>query len=666
MTTKRAVTMKDLQNINVLNDPQLSPDGATFAYVRQYINEDEEYTSHLFVQSTVETTPNQWTFGKGRVSSPRFSPDGKWLVYVTAKTEKEKPQLYLLSLEGGEAKPLTQLENGVSQPIWSPDSKKILFSTSYKEKEIPSEMKENDEKKEKKKPEPLVVERLKYKSDAAGFLDGKRAQLAVYDLGTEQVTFLTNDDFDHSPSSWSPDSTKIVYSANKEGDDAIVSDLYLMELDTKISEKLTNSQGIFMSGNFSPDGTKIACFGNEREFAGASLIKLWLVDVHSKELTSVTKDWDVYLTDAAIGDIRSGHPNPGPVWSANGEKLYVTGSTEGNTNFYAIHLSGKVEELFIGQHHVYGYDVNTEENLAVLGVSSPTNPGDAFILNLESKEVIQLTALNKEWLSEVAVQEPEEIRCQSSDGWEVHGWVLKPYGYEEGKQYPAILEIHGGPHAMYGNTFFHELQLLAANGYMVMYSNPRGSHGYGQTYVNACRGDYGGMDYEDLMAFTDACLAKYPSIDKECLGVTGGSYGGFMTNWIVSHTDRFKAAATLRSISNWISFYGVSDIGYFFTEWEIGTDLLKDPEKLWQHSPLKYVNNIETPLLILHGEMDFRCPVEQAEQLFVALKHRGKDTRFVRFPNANHELSRSGPPYLRYARLEELTGWFDKHLKVEE
>jgi dipeptidyl aminopeptidase/acylaminoacyl peptidase len=165
------------------------------------------------------------------------------------------------------------------------------------------------------------------------------------------------------------------------------------------------------------------------------------------------------------------------------------------------------------------------------------------------------------------------------------------------------------------------------------------------------------------MSFLDACIDKYDAIDTERLGVTGGSYGGFMTNWIVSHNNRFKAAATLRSISNWISFYGVSDIGYFFTEWEIGTDVLKDPEKLWHHSPLKYVNNIETPLLILHGELDYRCPVEQAEQLFVALKHQDKETRFVRFPESNHELSRSGPPHLRFARLEELTGWFGKYLK---
>ncbi|MFA9557136.1 prolyl oligopeptidase family serine peptidase [Evansella sp. AB-rgal1] len=660
--TQRALTLEDLKKIHVVNEPQLSPDGATIAYVRQFINEKDEYTSHLFVQSAVEKQAKQWTFGKGRVSSPRFSPDGKRLVYVTAKGEKAKPQLYLLSLDGGEAKPLTELENGAGHPIWSPDSSRILFSTSFKENEIPGEEGKKEKKKDEKKPEPLVVERLKYKSDAAGFLDGKRAQLAVYDLGSEEVTYLTSDDFDHAASSWSPDGKSIVYTANKQGDDQLIADIYIMDVESKSSELLTNSNGMFYGGTFSPDGTTIACYGHEKEYAGATQSKLYLIDVATKEHSCLTYEWDVSLGDSAIGDIRSGHPTPGPIWTANQEKLYVTASTLGNTNFYSVDRKGKVEEVYAGSHHVYGYDINITENLAVLGVSTPTNPGELFIVNLETKEVVALTSENKKFLEEVHVQDPEELRVKTSDGWEVQGWVLKPYGYEAGKKYPMILEIHGGPHAMYGNTFFHELQLLAAKGYFVIYSNPRGSHGYGQTFVDACRGDYGGKDYEDIMEFTDAAIANYPEIDVDNLGVTGGSYGGFMTNWIVSHNNRFKAAATLRSISNWISFYGVSDIGYFFTEWEIGTDLLRDPEKLWEHSPLKYVNNIETPLLILHGEKDFRCPVEQAEQLFVALKHRGKDTRFVRFPNSNHELSRSGPPYLRYARLEELTRWFDKYL----
>lgn len=216
---------------------------------------------------------------------------------------------------------------------------------------------------------------------------------------------------------------------------------------------------------------------------------------------------------------------------------------------------------------------------------------------------------------------------------------------------------------MYGNTFFHEFQVLTAKGYAVLYLNPRGSHGYGQTFVDGCRGDYGGGDYHDLMAGVDHALDSYDWIDPEELYVTGGSYGGFMTNWIVGSTNRFKAAVTQRSICNWQSFYGVSDIGYFFTKGEIGAHMEEDPEKLWYHSPIRLVKNVETPLLILHGEKDFRCPIEQAEQLYIALKHQNKATRLVRFPDADHNLSRNGDPSMRMARLEQITGWFD-HYRV--
>jgi dipeptidyl aminopeptidase/acylaminoacyl peptidase len=208
----------------------------------------------------------------------------------------------------------------------------------------------------------------------------------------------------------------------------------------------------------------------------------------------------------------------------------------------------------------------------------------------------------------------------------------------------------------------HEFQMLAAQGYAVVYTNPRGGLGYGQQFVNACRGDYGGGDYRDLMETVDYALSTYEFIDETRLGVTGGSYGGFMTNWIVGHTDRFKAAVTQRSISNWLSFYGVSDIGYFFTEDQIGGNAWEDTEQLWKHSPLAYVGNVNTPLLILHGEQDLRCPIEQAEQLYIALKRRRQTTRLVRFPGANHELSRGGHPHLRVRRLEHIAGWFNEHL----
>lgn len=296
-----------------------------------------------------------------------------------------------------------------------------------------------------------------------------------------------------------------------------------------------------------------------------------------------------------------------------------------------------------------------------MAISTPTHPGDLYTLNLETGETQQITNINKKFAETHAFSEAEPLQIVSRDGWELHGWLMKPQGFKEGEKYPMVVEIHGGPHAMYANSYFHEFQTLASNGFAVLFINPRGSHGYGQQFVDAVRGDYGGKDYEDIMDAVDYTIETFDFIDASRLGVTGGSYGGFMTNWIVGHTDRFKAAVTQRSISNWISFYGVSDIGYYFTDWQIKADL-NDIETLWKHSPLAYVNNIQTPLLILHGEKDYRCPIEQAEQLFIALKVQKKETKFVRFPESNHELSRSGKPALRIERLNYINNWFLEYI----
>lgn len=664
MSTKRSISIHDLRKINVLNNPQLSPDGTTFAFTRQFITEEEEYTSHLFVQKMNEDKAEQWTFGDGKVTFPRFSPDGRWLVYVAKKPQDKHPQLYLISKSGGESKPITQLPEGASQPIWSPDSSKILFSTSFEKGQEPNsnDLATVSAEKESKKSKPLVVERLKYKSDASGFLDKKNNQLAYYDMREDNVHFLTDDNVDHEPSGWSPNGKTITYFSNKQGDEHIVSDIYVLDLETKEHKQLTDGRGMFTHATFSPDGSSLACFGHEKEYAGATHHKIWMIDMKTKKRTCVTSDWDVHVSDAMIGDIRSANPNPGPVWSLDNSSFYVLASEWGNTNLYNITLKGQVKPVTAGNHHVFGFSMEESSNQIILGISSPTEPGEIYSYKLDSNRLEKKTMMNESFLKSVEIQKPEEVLLKGSDGLPLQGWLLKPVGFKEGESYPGILEIHGGPHAMYGNTFFHELQLFAAEGYAVFYSNPRGSHGYGQSFVDACRGDYGGMDYDDVMTFTDTVLDNYSWIDQHRLGVTGGSYGGFMTNWIVGHTNRFKAAATLRCISNWTSFYGVSDIGYFFTEWEVGANFLQDPDKLWLHSPLKYVNNMETPLLIMHGEKDYRCPVEQAEQLFVALKQRGKNPRFVRFPEANHELSRSGPPHLRFARLEELKSWFNNYL----
>ena len=665
-SNKRALTAEDLTRIEVFSDPQFTPDGNNYTYVSTIINKDQEYESHVFHQNIQENHAKQWTFGNHKNSDLRFSPDGKKALFISARSGS--PQLWLLSMAGGEARQLTTFKHGVSSPAWSKDGNSIIFSTSLdsdddinNQTELTKEEKQKEQENIKKK--PLVVTRLKYKSDAKGFHDNKRTQLILFDVTSETFTQLTNHDADHVYQDISPDGQLILFTANlsDDADYELNNHLYTVNVSTKEITKLTSGTGSCHSASFSPGGDKIACLGHEFEFKGATLNKLFVFDTATKERTVIGNDWDMQLGDVMIGDTRLGQSDTGPVWSRDGERLIFIATDSGATGLYQVTLDEKLDVLYKNDNHVFGFSYHGRSESFILGISTPTDPGNFYHLNNEGK-LRQLTESNKSLLSEVSLSEPETLTITAEDGWKIQGWLLRPHGFTEGKKYPFVLEIHGGPHAMYGQTYFHEMQLLAAKGFVVLYTNPRGSHGYGQEFVDAVRTDYGGGDYTDLMRAVDFALENYSFIDENRLGVTGGSYGGFMTNWIVSHTNRFKAAVTQRSISNWLSFYGVSDIGFFFTKWEHGLNLLDDPAKLWDFSPLKYAENVETPLLILHGELDFRCPIEQGEQLFITLKHLRKDVEFVRFPEANHELSRNGQPEMRLERLNHICRWFDTYL----
>jgi dipeptidyl aminopeptidase/acylaminoacyl peptidase len=290
----------------------------------------------------------------------------------------------------------------------------------------------------------------------------------------------------------------------------------------------------------------------------------------------------------------------------------------------------------------------------------PTDPGDVF--GLDGADERRLTTVNEALLASLDLATPEPLEIVGAGGQPIQGWFLPGRG--RGKR-PLILEIHGGPHALYGNAFFHEFQVLAANGYHVLYTNPRGSKGYGEQFCSEIAGGWGNLDYQDLMAATDLIVQR-PDVDAERLGVAGGSYGGYMTNWIVGHTDRFKAAVTMRCLSNFVSFYGTSDIGPWFAARELQGLLHDQIERYWQLSPLAHVTKVNTPILILHGEQDLRCPQEQAEQWFISLRRLGKTAEFVRFPEESHDLSRSGRPDRRLLRLGQIVGWFDRFLKGNE
>lgn len=483
-------------------------------------------------------------------------------------------------------------------------------------------------------------------------------------LETGEIRQLTDHEADHYGAAFSPDGRQLAFTANlcEPGDAGKPSDVYLMNLADGSLKQITPHRGSFGSCVFSPDGSYIAMLGHENEFRNATLEKAWLYDVKTERLSCLTDMLDVHLSDALIADSIIGGVTLRPVWTNDGQGFYVLGSEQGSTGIYYISIDGLVYPIRLEEEYVNGFAFHPDQKSCIAVIAKPAQPSELYSISLEDGEEKQLTSDNDRFIEERIISVPEKLQYETKDGLTVNGWFLKPAVFEEDQTYPLILYIHGGPHMMYGHTYFHEFQVLAAQGYAVVYVNPRGSHGYGQDFVNRVRGDYGGGDYRDVMQAVDEAVQAYPFIDSGRLGVTGGSYGGFMTNWIVGQTGRFKAAVTQRSISNWLSFHGVSDIGFFFTDWQLGHDLFEEADKLWDRSPVKYASRVSTPLLILHGERDDRCPIEQAEQLFTALKKLNKTTSFIRFPKATHELSRSGHPEQRMKRIRYICSWFDDYL----
>ena len=657
--TKRKLTIEDLNKLYSVTQPVLAPNQKEAVFVRTHIDEKENtYQANLWHVDLESHEVTQWTHGKERVSSPAFSADGKQLAFLSSRDEKN--QLYILSTKGGEARKVTAFDKGVSSYLWSPCGKKVWFSANVKEGK---KFTDEPDKDEKKKPEPVIVNKMKYKMDGAGLLpQDTYKHIGFIDLETEETTQFTEGNHQYGLQAVSHDGKKIVFSVNRSEnqDFEFRQTLYMVDVESKEEKTIIDEEGYFGGAAFSLDDAFLAFVGSDATYRNATHTELYMYDTESGSRQVLTEGIDAPVGDYVVADHQQGANSPAVVWTENNH-LYFQVSAMGDVRLYAASVEGEMYPATGEDEHVYGFDVSKTGDFALLTVSNSTHVGELYLHTIATGERKALTAFNEEFEKEVELVHPETIVYKGAKDWDVHGWLLKPAGFKEGEKFPLIVDIHGGPHAMFANTFFHEMQLLAAQGYGVLYVNPRGSHGYSQQFVDDVRGDYGGGDYEDIMAGVDYVIAEHNWVDENRLGVTGGSYGGFMTNWIVGHNNRFKAAVTQRSISNWVSFLGVSDIGYYFSDWQIGADMM-DVEKLWKHSPLKYAKNVETPLLILHSENDFRCPIEQAEQLYITLKQLKKETSFVRFPDADHNLSRTGLPNLRYARLEQITEWFNKYL----
>ena len=690
------VTAADIMKIKFLSEPALSPDGHQVAFVVAHGHEaDNDYRSHIWMRRADGKGPaRQFTHGAKRDAHPVWSPDGRFLAFVSNRSGHK--EVWLIPAGGGEARRVTHTRHGAGNPSWAPDSRALSFTSeigpddpqpSAQPLESDEERKARKEKEDKAKRETARrISRLRYKHDSTGMWEGRYTHLWVQALDDDgdndgEPRQITSGDYEDSPAVWSPDGRYLAFSSNRTADPDrnLVSDIFVVPVAGGDLQQLTASRGPAHSPAWRPDSGALAYVGHERgdEWGFGSNNILFVVPfVPGQESIADRRDLssrlDRPVDNMSLSDSRMGGFINYPTWTPDGRHIYMTVSDWGRVGLYRFTAgdSAAPEPVIGGDRTLTNLSFTPDTRAVAFVAGTPSNPGDLFFATLDetgpARDEQQLTTVNKHVFADLLISDAEEIRFDSPDGPGLQGWIMKPPGFEEGRQYPAVIEIHGGPHLMYGFAFFHEFQLLAAQGYVVFYMNPRGGQGYGQEFVDAIRGCWGEPDYRDLLRGMDVLLEQ-GYVDEARLGVTGGSYGGYMTCWIIGHTNRFRAAVASRSVTNLISMYGSSDAGWMLEDWEF-VPLFDNPEAyqlLWRHSPLAYAAQVETPLLLTHGEDDRRCHLEQAEEMYVALRRLGKTAELVTFPGSTHELSRAGAPRMRVQRLDAIVDWMRRYLDAE-
>lgn len=633
----QGLTAKDLLNLTNAGGLKTQGNNSIFQTADPNFDDLDKYQWSLVKQngkdglSTILTTDTY----------PAFVFDQEPNVYFTTVNDKQKTQLFKLNTDTRDLTLVHEFEKrslAVQEVI---QEKQLLLSGTTFLTETDGDLPWHE------------VTEVPYWTNAEGNVNGKRHQLFIFDLKSKELHSLVPKDFEVS-NFWYQDGHLFLSGAQYQNHQPFQKGLYEYDFTEKKLQELLKPETWSVSA--------VALLNDELYLAATDNKKYGieenpnfyhlLKDTHEMQLV---QEWDHNLSNIVIHDMEV---VPGKTTFVHDNKLYFVATIATHNEIYT--FDGEKTEL-VGKWDGSITSLAFQGDHLQFIANSPQSPQQLYQLEKDG-QVKQLSHFN-EFLKDRYLAEPKQIDYKDHNGDWRYGWVLYPLNYQEGNKYPAILEVHGGPRATYGDGFFHEMQMLASAGYFVFFTNIIGSEGWGDEYGDV-RGKYGTVDYDDLMLFTDEVLKQVPEINEEKLGLAGGSYGGFMTNWVIGHTHRFSAAVSMRSIASWTAMY-ISDIGPEFVNDQMATDDLHsdDIDKLWFHSPLRYVNNVTTPTLFLHSDHDFRCPIPDAYQMFQALKLRNVPTKLVVFQGSNHDLSRKGAPNRRIKRLEETLNWFDKYLK---
>jgi len=687
---KRLITETDLFRFVWVTDPRISPDGRQVVFVRVTVNKKKVgYDTALWIVPTdASQPPRPFTAGL-HDSAPRWSPDGRWIAFERSAepkpdTASEPSQIWLIAAVGGEAVQLTDLIKGAGEPVWSPDGRTIAFTARANDQDLAKQEKQKKGEKadDEHESDVRVITRAIYRNNGNGYLDTTRpghlwtvAVPTAAGAPLPKPRQITHGTWSESKPAWSPDGSLLYFNSSHNKEENYQSPSYLWSVPAAGGEpqKVVDINGPIREFTLSRDGRSVAFTGfltgdKPRSYDQPDL---FVAPLGGGGARNLAEKFDFDVEAGVSGDQhppRGGTPTP-VLWSGDGKYLITSTLERGRGNLRRFDAAtGATELLTEGDHEVVTYSATPDTSRLAMVISTPTVIGDLYAFDVAGAKAgkpRRLTGFNDELFSGLNLTAPEEIEYPSFDGRKIEAWIQKPPNFDQAKKYPVILNIHGGPHTAYGYTFFHEFQWMAAKGYIVLYPNPRGSSAYGQEFGNIIQYHYPGDDYKDLMAGLDE-LIRRGLVDPQKQGVTGGSGGGILTNWIITQTDRFAAAVAQRSISDWSAFWYIADFSQFQPTWFRGAPW-EDPQDFAARSPITFVGKVKTPLMLIEGEADFRTPpASGGEQMFRALKYLKVPTVMVRFPGETHELSRSGGPWHRVERLQHIVAWFDKYLQGQK